>query len=302
MAYLEAIPSEYFFTKNDPQDCRLGEFNQLDSNIIIQGYPDDEGIRLNGGRPGAALAPNKIREFLYKMTPAFSSQKIIPYNDRGNWIRESDLRKHHQDIIENTIPLYQQNKKVISFGGGHDFGYVDTKSFISTFTNDSVIINFDAHLDVRPDHHCPHSGTSFFRLLNEQQNFHFFEVGIQEQCNSREHAIWLQNKKSSIHTYQKIKIHGWQILKNELAVHIGKKLFISLDMDVFSNAFAPGCSQSWASGFLVDEYLEIQTWLFKHFDVRGLGIYEVSPPLDHDNITAKLAALISHHFMYNCQD
>ncbi len=57
--------SELFFSKNDPNDIRLGElFKTLvtqtikENDIVISGYPDDEGIRLNGGRVGAALAPN----------------------------------------------------------------------------------------------------------------------------------------------------------------------------------------------------------------------------------------------------
>lgn len=302
MAQLKQIPNELFFSMNDKQDPRLGELNLESSKIVIQGYPDDEGIRLNGGRPGAEQAPIKIREYLYKMTPSLSTQKEINYFDLGNWIKDSDLRTHHQQIIENTTPLYQQNKKVISFGGGHDYGYVDTKAFISTFLTDSVVINFDAHFDVRPDHTHPHSGTPFFRLLNEHLDLPFFEVGIQEQCNSRDHQKWLENKKALIFTYQKIRTNGWQSLKNELAIHFGKKLFISLDIDVFSNAFAPGCSQSWATGLQIDEYLEIQKWLLQNFDVRGLGIYEVSPPLDQDNMTSKLAALICHHFIFNNKD
>ena len=71
-------PSELFFSKNDLKDPRLGElFKNYETepqnlDYMIFGYPDDEGIRLNGGRPGSALAPNLIRQFLYKMTPAES--------------------------------------------------------------------------------------------------------------------------------------------------------------------------------------------------------------------------------------
>jgi formiminoglutamase len=37
--------------------------------------------------------------------------------------------------------------------------------------------------------------------------------------------------------------------------------------------------------------------LIRRLDVRALGIYETSPPLDQDDRTSKLAALIAHRFI-----
>ena len=52
------------------------ELNIVDAFCIL-GYPDDEGIKLNGGRTGAALAPTAIRQFLYKMTPGLVQNKFF---------------------------------------------------------------------------------------------------------------------------------------------------------------------------------------------------------------------------------
>jgi formiminoglutamase len=78
----EANDPAIFFSKNDPQDIRLGDlakaasFNSpINSDLSIWGYPDDEGIFLNGGRPGAHKAPEQIRKFFYKMTPHTDLQK-----------------------------------------------------------------------------------------------------------------------------------------------------------------------------------------------------------------------------------
>jgi formiminoglutamase len=44
------------------------------------------------------------------------------------------------------------------------------------------------------------------------------------------------------------------------------------------------------------EVLKVFNWFTHHFDWKALGIYEVSPPLDFDNLTSKAAALLMHQF------
>ena len=58
-----------------------------------------------------------------------------------------------------------------------------------------------------------------------------------------------------------------------------------------------GCSQSWPTGFTPNELLPLFDLIYKNTDVRVLGLYEVSPPLDQDGRTAKLAAQIIYQFL-----
>src|SRR5437660_326875 len=61
-----------------PDDPPLGadiELWQGDENAIrpgrpvLIGFPQDEGVKRNGGRPGAAEAPREIRRWLYRLVP-----------------------------------------------------------------------------------------------------------------------------------------------------------------------------------------------------------------------------------------
>src|SRR5258708_21806568 len=66
--------AELGFTRGDRNDPRLGEVVLRDledyegADIVILGCPQDEGVRRNNGRVGAAAAPNAIREQFYKLT------------------------------------------------------------------------------------------------------------------------------------------------------------------------------------------------------------------------------------------
>jgi arginase family enzyme len=73
--------------------------------------------------------------------------------------------------------------------------------------------------------------------------------------------------------------------------------FLSVDIDAFDSSYAPGASQSWPTGLTPREFFPFMDLLLHRLDVRSLGIYEVSPPLDVASATSKLGALIVHRFV-----
>ncbi len=315
------IAPELFFTKNDPADLRLGDIFKTttkltaENDFLIFGYPDDEGIRLNGGRVGSALAPQQIRQFLYKMTLPenyfTASAKKTQYCDYGNLEIKGDLYFRHEQVKNTLLTVYKNKTKVISFGGGHDYGYPDGAAFIENYKSSfnqkkPLIINFDAHLDVRSSAQNLNSGTPFYRLLTEYKNqFDLLEIGLQKQCNSVEHWRWAHDNGAKTISLDQITEHGWDIvLKNNLIQNLDRStpVLISFDIDVLTAAEAGGCSQSWATGLHISDCLQFLKKLYQKSDVRGLGIYEVSPPLDRDFQTSKTAALLAHHFIFNSKE
>jgi formiminoglutamase len=163
-----------------------------------------------------------------------------------------------------------------------------------------LVINFDAHLDVRPTTKGFNSGTPFFRFLNEfKDKADFIEVGIQDQCNSPNHLGWCKNQGAKVITLNEIRKVGMLTLLKEKLLFQSKKqpCFISFDIDAFAQYLAPGCSQSWDIGLEAKETFETLNWIFLNKDVQLLSIYEVSPPLDIDKRTSKLAACLIHTYI-----
>lgn len=296
-----------FFSYNNPQDPRLGDYahslskvTELKDSVVILGYPDDEGISNNFGRAGAKEAPNKIREFFYKMTPHLLKNKDPKIFDLGNMKITGSLQDRH-DQAQTAVEDLLQQTRVITLGGGHDYGYPDGAAFLEVFKNQKekpLIINFDAHLDVRPlkDNQIT-SGTPFFRLLSKYKDFDFVEIGVQSQCNSRYHLEWAQSKGAEVLTFDEMMYSGksqHEKILEFLEPHLLKKraCYLSIDIDGFSNAYAPGCSQSFATGFNPESFFKVFRVLCERLDVKLLGIYEVSPTLDEGNKTSKLAAQI----------
>ena len=117
------VDGSLFFSRNDPNDPRLGDLAkglpglesaaQLKASLeelsrtvnpsslfVLAGYPDDEGIRINGGRLGAMLAPTAVRKPLYKMTPSLLAESAGPtLVDLGDLnLQEQQLRQCPEDI------------------------------------------------------------------------------------------------------------------------------------------------------------------------------------------------------------
>ena len=300
------VPKDLIFKSPDSHDPRLGELvqftvpHQLQSNsFCLIGYPDDEGIRLNGGRAGAKDAPHLIRQFLFKMTPDILKKEIPRLFDVGNLQPQSSLEKTHALALDYTKQIMEKST-LLSLGGGHDFGFPDAAAFLeSNKDKNPLILNFDAHLDVRPTNRGFHSGTPFRRLIEKYHGkFELVEIGIQPQCNSQAHLEWATEKGIKVIFIDEIQRKGLRhVLSDGLKPDPQRPLWISLDIDAFSSNEAPGCSQSWATGLNIQEFLPALEWLCQSYSCRGMGIYEVSPPLDEDNRTSKLAALILHRFM-----
>jgi formiminoglutamase len=198
------VAQDLYFSRNDPHDRRLGEIarpcakiaeaEEGHRSIAILGYPDDEGIQRNGGRPGAAQAPDRIRKFLYRMTPSALSgaETQARLFDLGNLDpAKHDLAKRHEVAQGAAALALAAGHRVLSFGGGHDYGFPDGAAFVADCLRTSgprpLVLNFDAHLDVRPVNKGLTSGTPFFRLLERYPEIDFAEIGIQAHCNARAH-------------------------------------------------------------------------------------------------------------------
>lgn len=305
MQNFEPISAELRFCRNDENDPRLGELikDQTDEGVAIFGYPDDEGVRLNGGREGSRRGPDEIRRQLYKMTP-HPRRKLKPFADFGNLAMQSDLSTRHSLATEAVKNAIGRGLHVLTFGGGNDYAYADGHAFLQSFSSRPLIINVDAHFDVRDTRRGLNSGTPFYRLLESEIPFDFVELGIQTHCNSREHWDYVIRKGGRILTMDEILESGLsfgECVTRKLEDWILKRrpTFLAIDMDAFAYPFAAGTSAAWPLGLLPHDFWPVFNILLARMDVRVLGVYEVAPGLEAGIGTSKLAAQFAHGFLHH---
>ncbi|MEO5929481.1 MAG: formimidoylglutamase [Candidatus Kapaibacterium sp.] len=301
-----------FFTKNDPADPRMGDITSRDpdmipesARVVLIGMPQDIGVRRNGGRPGAADAPNAIREMLYRLTPFdIGNGRSIPdgvLHDLGNIRVDGELEEIHERLADVVAMVCGAGLIPLVLGGGHDTTYAAASGACAAH-GPLGMINLDAHLDVRPPNPLRNSGTSFRMLIEEGKLApeSFVEFGIQGFANAAAHAEWLAGMGGTVMTLDGIRERGFsESLKRayEIAAAGVAGCYGTLDIDGVRGADAPGVSAVMPDGFSAAELLATARLLGRKPSTVALDIVELNPRFDRDNITAKLAAHAAIRFV-----
>jgi formiminoglutamase len=291
-----------FFKSPKQHDTRLGElvkplspknFKTLPNETVIVGYPDDEGVQRNYGRIGASHAPEKIREYLYKLA---ASDTTRPFYDCGDFKFTESLENKQSQLKSELHQIYKQKTKIVSLGGGNDYAYPDVAAFLKTHgTKNSVVVHIDAHFDMRPTDKGVNSGTPLLQCYEEFSRFNLWAIGIQQCANTSYFFNQAQKLKVKVKTFEDSQGQ----LKNIFSKISAKRIpaFLAIDMDAFSDCYAPGVSAPQSVGLDANEFYLALPTLFKKLDVRGMGIYETNPAKDIDDKTSRLAARFVYSFL-----
>lgn len=305
---LTSRPESGFKSPADINDPRLGDvilYQRSDfenSTVVILGCPQDEGVRRNHGRIGAADAPKAIREQFYKLTTYNIKNKIF---DLGDIIIEGSLEEIHERHLAVVKSLLKNGKRVIVLGGGNDVSYPDGVAMAETFGPDWWIgINVDAHLDVRVADER-NSGTPYRQLLDEGhlKPTYFYEVGYQTHFASPVYYSYIRDlgvNRISLELVRSRAEADVELKENIRQKFIGQSsslnTFFGFDMDAVRMADAPGTSAPSPLGLRAGEFIQLVKYAASLANTRIIEFSEVNPRFDIDNRTAKLVAIGMHRF------
>ena len=286
------------------QEIEFWDVNHLKKedkpDIALIGYVCDEGVRRNLGRVGAQEGPRVLRERLAKLPIHFDSKHVADFGDII--CIDKDMESCQHTFSTMISQLISQQIFPIAIGGGHDMAFGHFMGIRDAIKNTSKkkvgIINFDAHFDLRPVEIKGNSGTPFNQIITElkkeNEQVDYFAIGIQQQSNTKE-LFEIANREHvnfAINYDCESSSTELEALKNKLLPFIAKNdyLYVTIDMDGFSSAYAPGVSAPSPLGFTPYFVFKILRFLFDSNKVISIDIAELNPSLDRDNHTANLAA------------
>lgn len=248
------------------------------SEIIIQGIKYDEK---SSYQKGPRLAPSLIREVLHCGSSNYFAENGISI-EKADIIDKGDFDISDYFEIEKITALHlNQNSKILTLGGDHSITFPIIKAHHPKYPA-LDILQIDAHPDLY-DHYegdkysnaCP-----FARILENGYAARLVQVGIR---TLNTHQAEQANK------FQ-VEIHDMKNLDLAKIPQFKNPLYISLDMDAFDPAFAPGVSHHEPGGLSSRQVIELIQGL--KAEIIGADIVEYNPDRDFQNMTAFLAAKI----------
>ncbi len=278
---------------------------ETEKTITLLGYACDEGVRRNLGRPGAAKGPNAIRAQLGKMANHLSDK--ISFLDMGNFnCLDGDMEATQQALQKQVQTILENNTFPLLLGGGHDIAYGHYCGIRDHLGKKQSlgIINFDAHFDLRKYDKGTNSGTPFNQIADDCSKqgfpFQYLCLGIRKEANSMElyktadelGVKYIPQAEFSIHHIEQVE----QAIKSFLSQV--DTVYVTIDMDGFSSAYAPGVSAASPVGFSPEIVLASLDFIIRSKKLISVDVAEMNPAYDRDDQTAKLAASLLHYIIH----
>ncbi|WP_027077073.1 agmatinase [Maribacter antarcticus] len=228
---------------------------------------------------GPAKAPALIRKALYSDSMNLFSENGISIESEVITDKGDFEIKEYFDIEKITRDHLKTGNKILSLGGDHSVTFPVIKAYYDHYPK-LDILHIDAHADLYHEfegdpysHACP-----FARIMENGFAVRLVQVGIRT-LNPHQAA---QAKKYKVDIQEMRHLHALSVpeFKNPL--------YISLDMDGFDPAYAPGVSHNEPGGLSSRQVINMIQNI--NTEVVGADIVEYNPDRDIQDMTAYLAA------------
>lgn len=259
---------------------------------------------------GASLTPKTIRE-LFSAYSTYVEDDKINLNSL-NLVDVGDIQMHPTDIvgsqqrIEDTLTLlYKEQTTIVPIllGGDHSVTAPSVKAFKKLVDGEIGIIQFDAHHDLRNlEDGGPTNGTPFRNLIESKtlNPKNLVQIGIRNYANAEQYREDADKLGVTVFTMEDLRTQPIEdIIEKALAIASNgtKAVYVTVDIDVLDQAFAPGAVAIGPGGMDSTTLLHAMHMLAKEKIVTACDIVCIDPAQDFRNMTSRVAVHLIMEFM-----
>ncbi|MBA3661691.1 MAG: formimidoylglutamase [Gammaproteobacteria bacterium] len=274
--------------------------------FALIGFKCDEGVRRDQGRTGATEGPTAIRHKLAKLP--IQNPNIICFDVGNITCTDHDLEKSQAALAEVVALLLKQNIRPIVLGGGHEAAWGHYLGIALAYPAEKKlgIINFDAHFDLTaPRGHKPSAQSAFYQIAiahqKAHQHFDYNCIGIQHAGNIRQQFEVAKKLKTKLiladEMHQGLQEKCFDFV--DRVIDENDSIYMSISLDVFSPAFAPGVSTIQPLGLNPWHTIPLIRQVAASGKAISYDIVEHVPRYDVDHRTAKLAATLIYEIIHH---
>ncbi len=273
-----------------------------DLDLALIGIPFDGGTTY---RPGTRFGPRNIRVQSAMIRPWNPVLKVNPFEkwrigDFGDLsINPLSIDDTYRRITDQLRDVLQAGARTVCVGGDHSVLLPILRAIHRHFGPVSFI-QLDAHGDTWGGYFgSPHShGTPVKYAIEEGliERGCALQVGLRGQVYSDKDFDFAHKHGIKIVTSEEFHRGGIELVKRHLKKLRGRRVYITLDIDVVDPAFAPGTGTPQVGGLSSAQILDLVR-CFKGLNLAGCDLVEVSPPYDNGEITSLLAANLLYELL-----
>ena len=241
-------------------------------------------------RPGTRRGPQAIRQasWVLEEFSLYQGRSLdeIKFCDLGDLaLPQGALNASLTAIKAAASDLLASGYKPFILGGEHLLTLPTVDAAAQVYSPDLVVLQFDAHADLRAQYEgetLSHA-TVMRQLANIVPPDNIYQFGIRSAT-----AKELAYARAHTNLFPRRVLPPLAQVRPRL---LERPVYVTIDIDVFDPAFAPGVGTPEPGGQSVETMLQALN-LLKGLDIVGADIVEVCPPFDQSERTAALAALL----------
>ena len=274
-----------------------GEYPIPPGAICLCGFAVEEGVIRNQGRAGAARGPAVLRSYMANLCLNLpSTARILDMGDIS--CVGGDLEAAQAELGRLVQRILQAGGFPLILGGGHETAWGTYQGLAAHGIDPLEILNFDAHLDLRPlEGGKGSSGTPFTQIAlacaAKKRTFSYSCIGIQPGSNTESlfaRAAQLQTDvllaEACIQTPAEAARHLQEKLRST------QNLYLSFCLDVIHASVAPGVSAPQGLGLFPAQFFSLLEQCVTAPQLVAFDLVEFAPCYDPTGCTGKLAAEI----------
>lgn len=251
------------------------------SDIVMIGLPFDGTVSY---RSGSRFAPEQIRLAswgLEEYSPRFDKELAdCNFHDVGDLeFPLGNTVKTLEVIKDNVRQIYKDGKRVFGIGGEHLVTYPEIEAVSEVYGDDLAIIHFDAHTDLREEYMGEElSHSAVIRLCTKYvKPENIKQIGI--RSGMKEEWDFMRKHNTLVKEYC-----GLDSL-------LGKKVFVTVDLDVLDPSIMSGTGTPESGGMTFNELMGWFEYL-KKFDIIGADVVELAPDYDASGCSTAVATKV----------
>jgi agmatinase len=273
-----------------------------DADVAVVGLPFDGGASY---RPGARFGPQAIRQassLLRGFNPTlgvepFSYFRVVDWGDAGT--SPVSIEDAFGAVEAAISEVLSAGAWPLILGGDHSISLPVLRALAKEH-GPVGLVHFDAHpdtWDVHFGHRYTHA-TPFRRAIEEGvlDGARYCQVGIRGSLPKRTDLDDARALGVTVLPADEVYAIGLDATLERIRGVASGPIHVSVDIDVCDPAFAPGTGTPEVGGFSSRELVSLLRGLAP-LEVVGFDLVEVSPPYDHAEVTAILAANLAYEML-----